>query len=121
MDLFAELRPQPLDLRGSGDESFLEAGASGRLNLGLRRLSTSLELYGRRIRYATRYVEPGAATVDPVALPAEWRAGGRVAIDAWMTPRVRARIGYDLSSTLDVAPEIAGYKSLRLTLEGSFD
>lgn len=113
--------PQPLDLRGSGDESFIEAGTSARLGLGLRRLSTSLELYGRRIRYATRYVEPGAPRVDPAALPVEWRAGGRVAIDAWMTPRVRARIGYDLSSTLDVAPEIAGYKSLRLTLEGSFD
>ena len=47
------------------------------------------------------------------------RGGGRFSLQAWVTPRIRLRGEYELSTTLDLAPEILGYKSLRILLEGT--
>lgn len=112
--------PQVIELHGSGDESFVEGGVTTRIALGLRRLTATAEVYGRRVRFASRYVDEGVAPAPPPAQPAELRVGGRVTVDAWMTKRLRTRIAYDLTGAMPSAPEIAGYKSLRVTLEGWF-
>jgi len=49
----------------------------------------------------------------------EVRGGGQFVLAAWITPRVRLRFEYDLSTTLARVPEILGYKNLRIALEGT--
>ena len=46
--------------------------------------------------------------------------GGRFSLEAWPWPRLRLRAEYDLTTVYDLAPEIRGYKSLRILAEGSF-
>jgi hypothetical protein len=112
--------PQVIELHGSGDESFVEGGVTTRIALGLRRLTATAEVYGRRVRFASRYVDEGVTPAPPPVQPAELRTGGRVTVDTWMTHRLRTRIAYDVTGAVPSAPEIAGYKSLRVTLEGWF-
>ena len=94
-----------------GEDGFTEVGTSLRMTLGARRFSALLELYGRRTRYPAIYVDP------ILAVPAsDVRGGGRVTLDAWIGKQLRLFAAYDLSSALDFAPEITGYKSLRLMM-----
>ena len=97
-----------------GEERFVEAGTTVRMTLGARRFSTLLELYGRRTHFANVYLDEllPVETVDT-------RGGGRFTVDAWIGSRVRLFASYDVSSALATAPEITGYKSLRLTLTTS--
>ncbi len=46
--------------------------------------------------------------------------GGRFTLDAWVGERVRIFAAYDVSSALELAPEINGYRSLRLMLTGVY-
>ena len=110
------LSPQPLPSSGAmGEEGFAEAGTTVRLTLGARRFSALVELYGRRTRYARAYRDP------ILELPErDLRGGGRVTLDAWIGKRVRLFASYDVSSALETAPEISGYKSLRLVASGVY-
>jgi hypothetical protein len=49
-----------------------------------------------------------------------FRGGGRAQIDAWIGQRLRLFASYEISSALDFEPEITGYKSLRLMMEGRY-
>ena len=108
--------PQPLpEASAIGEDRFVELGATGRMTLGARRFSAMLELYGRRTRYSDVYMDP---LLDIEKF--DTRGGGRFTIDAWVGRRVRLFASYDVSSALQTAPEITGYKSLRLTLTGVY-
>ena len=98
-----------------GDDRFVEIGTSARLTLGARRFSTQVEIYGRRTVYKTNYVDPilDVPTIDV-------RGGGRFLVDAWVGRRIRLYAAYDVSSAFDYAPEITGYKSLRLVVTGVY-
>ncbi len=107
---------QPLPLSGStGEEGFIEAGTTVRMTLGARRFSALIELYGRRTRYTIAYDDP----ILPVP-KRDLRGGGRFTVDAWIGKRLRLFASYDVSSLLDTAPEISGYKSLRLVVSGVY-
>jgi hypothetical protein len=98
-----------------GDDRFVEIGTSVRLTLGARRFSTQVEIFGRRTVYKTNYIDPilDVPTIDV-------RGGGRFLVDAWVGRRIRLFAAYDVSSAFDSAPEITGYKSLRLVVTGVY-
>ena len=113
------LPPSP----AQGEHSFIEGGLTARYSTGARRLSAQVELYARRIRWHRLYdvyvggpIELGYTTSTPLA---DTRGGGRFSLEAWVTPRFRLRAEYELSTGLDLAPEILGFKSLRLLAEGT--
>lgn len=107
---------QPLpESAAMGESRFVEIGTTLRMTLGARRFSALFELYGRRTRFEKVYDDP--------LLPQEQfdtRGGGRISLDAWVGRRIRLFASYDVSSVLASAPEITGYKSLRLTLTGVY-
>jgi hypothetical protein len=112
-----------------GEEGFTELGTTVRMSLGARRFSALLELYGRRTRYALVYcaaeqdgfVNPNCMSALDTGIPSrDYRGGGRVTIDAWIGSQLRLFASYELSSRLDLQPEIYGYKSLRLMMEGVY-
>jgi len=109
---------QPFPRAGAmGEEGFVEVGATVRMTLGARRFSALMELYGRRTRYTRAYEDPDPA----MALPErDLRGGGRFTVDAWIGKRLRLFASYDVSSALETAPEISGYKSLRLVVSGVY-
>jgi hypothetical protein len=99
----------------TGERSFTELGARARMSLGARRLSALLEIYGRRTRFARLYVDP----TDPIE-NRDLRGGGRVTVEAWIGKRLKLFAAYDVSSALELSPEITSYKSLRLTMTGLY-
>ncbi|HEY1815829.1 MAG TPA: hypothetical protein VGG74_25945 [Kofleriaceae bacterium] len=107
-----------------GERGFTEIGTTARFTLGARKLSLLVEVYGRRTRYALDYC--AIATVicpsmgDTGIQNVEFRGGGRAQIDAWIGQRLRLFASYEISSALDFEPEITGYKSLRLMMEGRY-
>jgi hypothetical protein len=108
-----------------GEKSFVEVGTSARMSLGARSFSAVVEAYGRRTHYAEDY-----CLQDPMMLAqclpgdgvqhSDLRAGGRFTVDAWIGSRLRLFASYEISSALDFAPEITGYKSLKLMMEGRY-
>jgi len=108
--------PQQLPAEDTiGDRGFTELGLTAKMSLGARKFSAQLEIYGRNTRLAQIYKDPALApATDDV------RGGGRATIDAWVGQKVRLFASYDVSSALDSAPEITGYKSLRLVLTGVY-
>lgn len=98
-----------------GEEGFTELGGSLRMSLGARKFSSLVEVYGRRTRYAPLYDDPTLRVPN-----SDLRFGGRFTIDAWVGDRVRISTAYDVSSALEAAPEITGYRSLRLMLTGVY-
>ncbi len=110
------LVPDPL-LNTLGEQGFTEAGATLKMTLGARKFSALVEVYGRNTTYSVLYADP----VTPSAIPADdQRGGGRFQVDAWVSRRIRLFASYDVSSQLSTAPEISGYKSLRLTITGNY-
>ena len=113
-----------------GERSFTELGATLRLSLGARRFSFLVEIYGRRTRYALNYcnalhedgtVDPNCMSdVDTGITSFDYRGGGRATLDAYIGKNLRIFASYDVSSRLDIAREISGFKSLRLMLEGVY-
>ncbi|HEY1548479.1 MAG TPA: hypothetical protein VGG28_11690 [Kofleriaceae bacterium] len=107
-----------------GERSFTEIGTTARMTLGARKFSFLVEVYGRRTRYALDYC--AMATVicptdgDTGIQTVSFRGGGRAQIDAWIGQRLRLFASYEISSALDFEPEITGYKSLRLMMEGRY-
>ncbi|HEY5922325.1 MAG TPA: hypothetical protein VIV11_11670, partial [Kofleriaceae bacterium] len=108
-----------------GEEGFTELGTTIRLSLGARRFSALLEIYGRRTKYALVYCDATITTScmsdENTGIPAQdYRGGGRATVDAWIGSRLRLFAAYELSSRLDLQPEIYGFKSLRLMMEGVY-
>lgn len=100
-----------------GEQGFTEAGATLRMTLGARKFSALVEVYGRNTNYSVLYADP----IMPSAIPVDdTRGGGRFQVDAWVSRRIRLFASYDVSSQLSTAPEISGYKSLRLTITGIY-
>jgi hypothetical protein len=125
--------PQPLPRPYSpdiGERGFTELGTQLRMSLGARRFSALVEGYGRRTRYSLAYcaVDDATGMCPPIEdgvretgiLDTDYRFGARVTIDAWIGNRLRMFAAYELSSRIDVAPEISGFKSLRLMMEGVY-
>jgi hypothetical protein len=98
-----------------GEESLVEGGVSARYSGGARRYSVQGEIYWRR----TKWVPLFEAAPDDTG-PLDRHGGGRFSLEAWVSPRVRVRGEYDLSTSLDFAPELLGLKSLRLLAEGTY-
>lgn len=98
-----------------GEEGFTELGGTLKMSLGARKFSSLVEFYGRRTRYPELYTDP------TLKIPtSDLRFGGRFTLDAWVGERVRIFAAYDVSSALELAPEINGYRSLRLMLTGIY-
>lgn len=111
---------QPLPTSAElGDRRFTELGTRLRMSLGARRFSAMLEVYGRRTTLATNYVS-GELDASAAIPTSDLRGGGRVTVDAWIGRRLRLFAAYDLSSALERSPEISSYKSLRLTMTGTY-
>jgi len=102
-----------------GQESFIEGGAGLRYSTGARRFSATAEFYARRSKYAGLYADDTPDIGDAIDLK-DLRGGGRFSLDGWMSPRLRLHLEYDVTTTLDNAPEINGWKVLRALAEGSF-
>lgn len=118
---FDDAGPMTLPLDGSyGDESFVEGGGNVRLTLGARTLTFAGELYARRTTYAELY----SADVDPVTgkgLDLETtHLGGRTSVDAWISRKLRVLARYEVVTQVKRAPEVTGFKSLRVIVEATF-
>ncbi|MEO8704514.1 MAG: hypothetical protein ABI867_30955 [Kofleriaceae bacterium] len=109
----------PIDMLPSqtslGEEGFTELGATLKMTLGARRFSAMVELYGRNTTYNVLYRDP----IAPLPLT-DVRGGGRFTVDAWVGQKVRLFASYDVSTALDTAPDINGYKSLRMMVSGLY-
>jgi hypothetical protein len=110
-----------------GERGFFELGTSLRMSLGARRFNALVEGYGRRTRYSLVYcagsTDVGSdcrSALDTGILDQDYRFGARVSIEAWIGSRLRMFAAYELSSRIDLAPEISGFKSLRLMMEGVY-
>ena len=121
--------PDPIPVNASsqlGERGFTELGVTARMSLGARKFSLLLEAYGRRTHYAMDYcaLQDGQSDCQSAldtGIPAiAYRGGGRAQIDAWIGERLRLFASYDLSTSLDFSPNITGYKSLRLMMEGVY-
>ncbi len=119
LDPMVDLRngvAQPLPASAqTGETGFTEVGSSVRMSIGARRFSAMVEVYARDTHYAPIYIDP----ITPVP-HVDIRGGGRFTVDAWIGQHIRLFAAYDLSSALDFAPEITGYKSLRLMMSGVY-
>jgi hypothetical protein len=114
-----ELRPgqaDPLlsDTGAVGVRSFFEGGLSLHYSAGARLFSANAEFYGRLYRPRSPYVPDGLEQND-------FRSGGRFSVEGWTFQRIRLRGEYDVSfNRLLLAPEISGFKTLRIMMEGTF-
>jgi hypothetical protein len=108
----------PFQWSSLGQESFIEGGFGGKFTTGARAFTVSAEAYYRRAKYSRIYEEDTTAVGDLLDR-FDSRFGGRIALDGWMTSKIRLHLDYDLSSTLDHAPEINGWKQMRVLLEGN--
>lgn len=115
LDDHMTIDPLPTNPAVRGEDGFTEVGTSVRMTLGARKFSALFELYGRRTSYPAIYVDP------ILAVPAsDVRGGGRFTLDAWVGRQLRLFAALDMSSAFDFAPEITGYKSLRLMMSGVY-
>ena len=114
LDNHGPIDPLPKDTT-LGEQGFLELGTSLKMTLGARRFSAMVEVYGRNTRYSIVYRDPIAPLPQN-----DVRGGGRFTVDSWVGRRVRLFVSYDVSSALDTAPDINGYKSLKLVLSGVY-
>ena len=134
---FAQLSQQINDFPGTqmlpaqsdpslGEKGLLELGGTLRMNLGARKFSALAEGFARRTDYTLAYctgnVDAGPCNTGiTTGIPTtDWRWGGRVTVDAWIGQRLRIFAAYELSSALKYQPEMTGYKSLQLVMEGIY-
>jgi len=109
-----------------GEKGITEGGATLRMSLGARKFSALAEVFSRRTEYAPVYCAAQSATVpcnsptDTGIHTTDYRWGGRISVDAWIGQRLRVFAAYELSSALKYQPEITGYKSLTLVMEGIY-
>ncbi len=112
--------PDPSEM---GEESLVESGVTMRYSAGARRFSVQGELYGRQTRWAPLY-DRREWTPDGTIVTSEelfdLHGGGRITLEAWVSPQVRLRGEYDVSTQIATSPEFRGLKALRLLLEGTY-
>jgi hypothetical protein len=105
-----------------GEKSFFEVGLNAKMTLGARKFSAMVEAYARRTHYAEDYCLANdlhaCVTFGPDVPRADLRGGGRFTVDAWVGGNLRLFASYELSSAIDFQPEISGFKSLKLMMEG---
>jgi len=115
-------QPLPDDPTALGERGYAEGGLTVRYTGGARRFSAIAELYGRQTRSVALYENdnrnqpPGEPKLDDL----DRRGGGRFTLEAWPLPQVRLLAEYDLTTALELSPEIRSLKSLRLMAEGTF-
>lgn len=126
VDVEDQVQPLSLTPGKVGESSLFEGGVSARFSGGARKFSVTAEVYGRQTRYTDQYIDDGVVASGGLDLEATdlikdsgFRGGGRITLDAWITERVRLRGEYDLTTGLEVAPEVSGLKSLRIVAEGT--
>ncbi len=108
----------PLPADGSyGDKSFVEGGGTVRLHLGARTLTFAGEAYARQTSYAELYTAEGQP--EPIDYQTT-HLGGRASVDAWVNRRLRVLARYEVVTQVKRAPEITGFKSLRVIVEATF-
>ena len=120
--------PDPLPSQSDptiGENRIVEFGSTLRMSLGARKFSALAEGFARRTDYPLAYCAVANATTPcdfaATSVPTtDWRWGGRVTVDAWIGQRLRVFAAYELSSALKYQPEITGYKSLQLVMEGIY-
>jgi hypothetical protein len=103
----------PEDPGYARDDSYYEGGAVARYTEGARAFSAEAEVYLRHYERFLLYEVPGLPDRDD-------RVGGRLSVEGWAGERLRLRLEYDATSVLASVPELGGFKSLRLMLEGRF-
>jgi hypothetical protein len=107
----------------TGEESLVEGGVTARYSAGARRFSFQAELYGRLTRWAGLY-DRQEWTPDGIVVtseqPQDLHGGGRFSLEAWVSPQVRLRGEYDITTQMEMAPEFRGLKALRLLIEGTY-
>ncbi len=112
---------QPLPIDGSyGETSFIEGGGTVRLSLGARVLTFAGEIYARRTQYAQIYTTLDSTEEVPVIDFETTHLGGRASVDAWVNRRLRVMARYELVTEVKRAPEVTGFKSLRVIVEATF-
>jgi len=99
-----------------GEEHVIEVGLGTRYTMGARRFSATAELYGRQVHWAEAYFDSADRGI-PVL---DRHGGGRYGLEAWVSPQVRLRAEYDVSTRLELTPEVRGLKTLRLLVEGTY-
>jgi hypothetical protein len=110
----------PLPADGTyGEKSFVEGGGTVRLSLGARILTFAGELYARRTRYAELYTAPDADMLETIDYETT-HLGGRTSVDAWVNRRLRVMARYEVVTEVKRAPEVTGFKSLRVIVEATF-
>lgn len=113
MDEDASLLDRLEDRGHARERGFVEGGTTVRYSLGARRFSAEAEVYAR---FYGR--EP---LLEMNELPGEDdRVGGRISVESWAAERLRLRAEYDVTTSLDVVPELIGFKSLRVLMEGRY-
>jgi hypothetical protein len=120
-------QPFPTDPTILGESRFIEAGTNLRFTAGARKFSATAEAFVRRTRMIEVYLDDDPGVIDDDPAGGEpyrdsliQQGGGRFGLEAWPWPRLRLRAEYDLTTKFELAPEIRGYKSLRILAEGSF-
>ncbi|MBV8759169.1 MAG: hypothetical protein JO257_17910 [Deltaproteobacteria bacterium] len=107
-----------------GERDMVELGSTLRMNLGARKFSALAEGFARRTDFPLTYcavTNTSTCNLLATSVPTtDWRWGGRVTVDAWIGQRLRIFAAYELSSALKYQPEITGYKSLQLVMEGIY-
>jgi len=94
-----------------GERRMLEGGLTTRFDTGRRSMSATAEVYGRIQDLQTPYLDD----THDVSV----RGGARVGIDVWVSPKLRMKVEYDVTTAIDLAPELRGVKSLRAAAEGT--
>ena len=131
-DLRRRITPPTIDVRTSagqpllldahyGEQSILEGGTGLKLTLGAKRFSIATEFYMRRTKFAETYIDQQQLVdATPIIPGVTFVGGGRIKLDAWISQRFRILAVYELTSRLRRAPELNGFNSLRVALEGAF-
>ena len=131
-DLRRRITPPTVDVRAAagqpllldahyGEQSILEGGTGLKLTLGAKRFSIATEFYVRRTKFAETYVDQQQRVdATPIIPGVTFVGGGRIKLDAWVSKRFRILAVYELTSRFRRAPELNGFNSLRVALEGAF-
>jgi hypothetical protein len=113
-DVVGTTQPLPTRLASLGEESFAEFASGVRIGGSGQRFVIAGEIYGRRSKFAPQYLVD-----DPIDF-IETRGGGRFVLEARVNRNLRMKLSYELSTEIERAPEISGYKSLRVVAESRF-
>lgn len=131
-DLRRRITPSTIDVRSSdgqplrldahyGEQSILEGGTGVKLTLGAKRFSIATEFYLRRTKFAETYIDQQQLVdATPIIPGVTFVGGGRIKLDAWISTRFRVIAIYELTSGFRRAPELNGFNTLRVALEGAF-